>query len=276
MSFIKSQIKDQIKGNIFFPLVRKSRRQEIEKKKTEYKWGAPDFKLYPSSLTFTMCPIKHLRALEKFSGIEDIDAIYRVKRGSAVHEELQRDLVAHDTKALYPLNVQVSLEMAKKLLDGFPEVAFYDPDSGISGRLDGLLSLAGEPIPLEIKTTSVSQDRWPDYTEKMLPSSQHLCQGSIYCYQMNKLGYVKTPVKRFVLAYLNLLYQPGDLKAEKEYIINYDGELEDKTTLLIRHLAIARKAYMAGDKDFECEYPLCFSCKKERKKNEDTGVNSSA
>lgn len=255
--FLKSQVTDQIKGSIFFSQIRKARLAEIEKKRSEYEWGAPLYKIYPSGLKFTMCPVEFVRGLEKFSGIEDIGSQYKVKRGSAVHAELQEDMLTMPGLFAKERLHLPDDEQRAKLDLMWPEVPFWDKASGISGRLDGLLDYNG-PVPLEIKSTSVDPKKWEEHIEKNLPNSQHICQGAVYCYELSHLGYVDRPITRFVLAYINLLYMPGTQLAEKEFVIEYNQELAERTKLLIDHLTLARQAYIIGEQ-INCDYPGCWT-----------------
>lgn len=263
VTFLKSQLNDQIKGSLFFSQVRKARRQQIEQSKLDYKWGEPDYKIYPSALSFTMCPKEYILGLEKFNGIDNLDAIYRVRRGSAVHEELQRDILSSDK-----LYSRVDLEkampqgMVNKMQPMWPEVPFWDEESGISGRLDCLMDWKG-PIPVEIKTTSVPIDQWEKACEHRLPMPYHRCQGAVYCYMLNKLGYVREPITRFVLAYINLMAPPGEQKAEKEYIIEYTQDLHEMVDGLVKELIIQRNSYLSQVHGFGGEVPCTYSlCKK--------------
>lgn len=256
MSFLKTQAKDQIKGSIFFSQIRAVRRMEMFEKESTYSWGEPHYKIYPSSLSYGICPIDHIKSLKDFNGIKDLGAIYKTKRGSSVHTELQDDLVR--SSKLYSkekLQERFFGEQLEKFLENWPEIPFRCQKSGISGRLDGLL-MYDSPIPLEIKTTSVPIDRWLNHVETKLPDPKHICQGAIYCEMLNSLGIVDEPISKFCLAYLNLLYPPGDDRAEQEYIINYDLPLKEKTKSLIEHITMARDAYIAQE-SIECSYPYC-------------------
>jgi hypothetical protein len=253
VSFLKALASDQAKGSVFFSQVRRVRRIEIEESRRAYRWGAPDFKLYPSSLSFNMCPKAYIESLPEFNGIEDLTAIYRVKRGSAVHTELQDSFLKAD-KVFPRSKLHVPERSLKKLEENWPEVPFHDLDSGISGRVDGLMDWKG-PVPVEIKTTSISPDKWEKHTETNLPLPYHLCQGAVYCYELNLLHYTEEPITRFILAYINLMMSPGDAKAEKEYVIDYEP-LRERTTLLISHLTQVRNAFIKGE-EIECAYPEC-------------------
>jgi hypothetical protein len=199
-----------------------------------------------------MCPVNHIKGLEKWSGIDDVTAIYRVKRGSAVHKELQQDLL--QSKSLYDPPGNISDPRIKsKLTNNWPEVPFHDFDSRLSGSVDCVLNFRGQPLPGEIKTTNIDPERWEQH-QKTLPMPNHLCQASIYCYELLKLNYYPgKEIKNFLLIYLNLLYPPGDQKAEKEYLLEYDAP---KTEHLVQELTKNMNQYISGE-EMICQYQLC-------------------
>lgn len=252
--FLKSLLRDKANNKIFFPMIRSVRKRSIEIRKENYRWGAPDYKIYPSAIrSWNICPVEFIKSLETAQGnvIDQLDGIYRVRRGSAVHAELQEDLLISGKNYADPLGL--SPELYQKLCDNRPEIPFTDPESGFSGRLDGCISFKGEPLPIEIKTTSSDIKTWT----KNLPKPEHKIQGAFYCYFPNKLKYYPVKIKRFLLCYLNLTLDPANQQnGEEEFMEEYDSTLEDKTHLLVTHLTGARQAYI-NNQEVNCAYPLC-------------------
>lgn len=229
------------------------RLKDIEKRKENYYWGAPDYKIYPSQLIFGICPITYLKTKEQYSGISDVLGAFRTRRGSAIHEEIQNDL--QHSKYLYPKS---KLNLTKKDLEVWPEVPFWDKKSGISGRLDILWDLDG-PVPIELKTTSKIEKAW----NELKPDSSHRCQASVYCEELMQMGIVKEPIKQFMLVYVNSMMRPEDPAAYKEFFIEYDEKLQTKTKILIEHLTLARQDYI-NKKDLVCKYPGCVRHRKKK------------
>ena len=255
MNLLRLQLQEENRGPIFFGAIRLGRKNEAYKKKLELKWGAPDYKIYPSSLkSWTTCPVEFMKSLENPTTIEDITAIYRVKRGSSVHKEFQTDALISDILYDKPI-AELSARIFKKLKDGYPEIPFHDLKTGVSGSIDAVIRLKDLPTPVEIKSTSKAPEEWEDYCEKKLPLDTHLLQLLSYIYHINKNNYYPKQAERGILAYVNLLMSPGDLKAEKEYIIQY-SDYKEKFEVFMFHLTKARDNYIQGKVE-PCDSPLC-------------------
>lgn len=249
--------------------------KSIEVSKQEYEWGEPDYKIYPSgftSKTFELCPAEHIVSLENWGGIAQLAGVYKVRRGSAVHEEYQNELLESDK--LYPKPENIADErMKQKLEDKWPEVPFHDHETGISGSVDLVMTWKKAPCLIEIKSTSIDPTRWEEYKSKSLPSEHHLIQFGIYYWELLKLGYY-AEIPRGVLVYNNLLFPPGDEKGELELLIPPDYELKkypgikliDLAEDLILNLQDCRNQYIQNGKDgVVCHYGRCRKHKKKAK-----------
>ena len=247
---------EERKSSPIFTELTRLRLKDIERKKAAYTWGAPDYKIYPSQLIFGICPISYLKAKESYSGISDVLGSFRTRRGSAIHEEIQKDLLW--SKKLYPLE---KLNISAQDTVVWPEIPFWDKKSGISGRLDLMWDLDG-PVPVELKTTSKIEKAW----NELKPDSSHRCQASIYCEELMQMGIVQEPIKQFMLVYVNSMMRPEDPAAYKEFFIPYDDKLQTKTRILIEHLTLARQDYIKDSKDLVCKYPGCVKHRKKKEK----------
>lgn len=268
LGFLKKQIKSQQRGNIFFSDIRRTRRKEIEKKKLEYEWGAPDYKIYPSGLSLGMCPKDYIISLENWNGISNLDAIYRVKRGSAIHKEFQKDVLLSDRLYIPPGNI-TDERILKKLEKEWPEVPFHCKETGVSGSIDSVINWEG-PVPVEIKTTSIEAARWDQHLKRNLPYLSHITQIGVYIWYLNRLKYYNEEVTRGILAYNNLLIAPGNDKAELEFVIDKDYKPRGYTEpiidlvedLILNGVSKCREQYIqAGGDSVECTYSKCRKCR---------------
>lgn len=251
---IQQQLEDQSKKNIFFPIIRKTRRMEIEKKKSSLKWE--DFKVYPSSLkSLSQCPKEFIASLAKPTTIKDIDAIYKVTRGSYVHQELQDTLLLSGRLYDKPTNI-VNKRIKDKLEKNWPEVPFYSDVTRHSGSADGVIKhKKGNAVGIEIKTTSIELDRWEEF-KAPLPS--HIFQVCDYMYHFKLLNYYDPPVEEFILCYLNLLYPPGKQDAEKEFTVKFEDHAE-RYLAYIEEETRQLNIYMESldNSESTCQYEFC-------------------
>jgi hypothetical protein len=249
------------RNNYFFSAVNSVRQKDLRKKNLEYSWKDINYKIYPSGIpSFNICPYEFIRGLET-APIFSIESYYKMEVGTYLHKMYQTEsLKAEDLLWEFPdLSTFLRLhpnhmEINSKLVDNWPEVPVFDPDSGISGRADLVLNF-DSPVVFDIKTTSLDLYRWNTNKSK-LPGEPHRVQVSIYCYLMNKYKYYSKPIKKAGLGYVNLLIPSGDSGSELEVYFDYDEEMEFKTGLLIEHLGIERKRYI-DNIESQCTYPLC-------------------
>lgn len=256
MTWLKTQIADGKAGKLFFPAVRKVRRKRIEIKKSEYTWGAPDYKLYPSGIkSWSACPKAYVKACESFNGIQDLDAIYRTSRGTAIHREYQEDFIDSELNAPEP--ILLDPRMVAKRAGNPCEVPFHDFETGFSGSADAAMLLRDHIIPIELKTTSLDEMRWLDAVNKGFPDriNQWIIQVCLYIYHFNKLKYYQYPIKEGRIAVLRISVDPAEILAEYEKQVRYE-EFEEKISLLVDHYALERTRYISGE-DVPCSYPLC-------------------
>lgn len=256
MSHFSTAIADQVNKKLFLPAIRKVRIQEIEIKRREYTWGAPDYKLYPSGIkSWTACPKEYVKSQEKFGGIENIDGIYRTRRGTAIHREYQEDFVKSEFNAPEPKLTDERMIQKRK---GNPcEVPFHDFETGFSGSVDACMLVRDYIIPVELKTTALDDYRWNDGVNKGFPEriTQWTIQLCIYIYHLKKQGYYDYPIKDGRLVVLRYSTDAAELKSEFERQIKY-SEFEEKTNKLMDAYASARSRYIQG-KDIPCDYYLC-------------------
>jgi hypothetical protein len=231
---------------------------EIATKKAEARWE--DYKIYPSSLkSMGQCPKDFIASLAKPSTIEDILAIYKVKRGSAVHLELQKDLLLSDKIAPMPNQEFMTDRIKEKLLKGWPEAPFHSMVTRHSGSADGVILVKGRPTGVEIKTTSIDFDRWKNMSK---PSDAHIFQVCDYMYHFKLDDYYDPPIDTFIIAYLNLLYPPGDQDAEKEFEVHFSDH-EERYLSYINEETRQLNAYIEGTV-LECKHEFCHKHKEKK------------
>lgn len=260
VSFYGKQIQDQKKGAVYLPAIRKVRLKEIITKEEAFYWGAPDYKLYPSSLkSWRTCPKEFITKNEKYSGIKQIQGINRTRRGSAIHAELQKDFLLSDKICPKPQNI-TDQRILDKLEKGWPEIPFHDFETGFSGSADSAMLWRGKIVPVEIKTTSMDKKDWKESVSGSFRQKEawtiQLCN---YIYHFKKLRYWEQDISEGLLVIVNSSYDPGEEggEGECEQLVDY-SQYEDRISTLIEHVAKHRLAYMKGD-DMPCTYPLCNS-----------------
>jgi hypothetical protein len=278
MNFIKSQIKAQAKCSVFFSEIKKMRMKGIELSKQEYKWGEPDWKIYPSGFTgktFELCPAEHVISRENWSGISQLTGVNKARRGSAIHDEFQKEWLESDKLYPRPNTSNMDERILTKLEEAWPEVPFHDHNTGFSGSIDLVIKWKDEPCLVEIKSTSIAQDKWVEHKTKRLPLEHHLIQFGIYYYEALELGYYDS-IPRGILVYQNTMFEPGDPKGEMEYLIPPDYKMSKYpgTTLLdlSRDLVLAvadcRLQYIQNGRDgVVCSYGRCRKHNKRQTRN---------
>ena len=258
VNFLSQQIKDQSKGSLFFPSIRKVRRKDIELKSESFYWGAPDYKIYPSAIkSWGQCPKTFIENAHKFNGITQIEGIYRTRRGTAIHNELQKDFLLSDKLAPKPQNI-TDPRILRKLEDNWPEVPFHDLDSGVSGSIDAVYLLRKEIIPIEIKSTNLSEEDWEKAIQTNFPRTrtQWTIQTCIYLHYLNKLNYYPDfQVKRGIVAVINGCIDPANPDGEHEIIIDFE-EYREKIEKLLDSYSLQRY-YLMNNKEGECTNPYC-------------------
>lgn len=243
----------QGKDSIFFPIIRFNREKAISNKIKLYSWEANDFKIYPSSLSFDMCPYTYIQEdVHKYKDL-GIDISYRAEVGKYLHQMFQDE--SKDIPDLLWEKPNVPDDLKVKLDTYWPEVPIWDKLTGISGRADLVLNNKGKPVVFDIKTTSVQPSSW-EYTISKLPSDYHKCQVCIYIYYMNKYKYYDVKIEEGRLGYVNLLLPAGASGSEVEVSFKYTDELEQAVELLIEHL-IKEKTLFLNKKPSSCTYPNC-------------------
>ena len=259
-NFFQMQLQDSHKKSVFFSLIRKARRQEIEKKKASLKWE--DHKIYPSSLrSFSQCPKEFVASLANPTTIEDLSAIYLVKRGSAVHKEFQDSLLLSDKLYPKPTNI-ANKRILTKLEKNWPEVPYHSDITHHSGSADGVILYKGFPCVIEIKTTSKDMAKWESMEG---PDEAHIMQVCDYMYHLTEMNYYGQPVKTAFICYLHLMYKPGDQDAEKEFKVPYDA-YKERYEAYIKEETRQLNLVIDGSEG-ECYYQFC---KKHGAKNLDS------
>ena len=265
------------RDRFFFNAVRYSRDENNRKKKDNYSWAARDYKFYPSSLrSLRMCPYNHVHQEVHKAPDFPLNSVYSMELGTAVHTMLQKQALSvpgllYQRPNFCHMPIVHSMEMEAKMQEAWPEVPVFDPWSWTSGRADLVVNYYGEPVVIDIKTTShqdVQQekdrktgeyswvfDRW-EAKKNSLPSEEHKLQVGIYVTLMNRLKYYDKPITKAGLCYLNLSVKPGDVYAESEHYWEINSDLQAQIEVLLWHLGQERKNYL--DKvESSCSYPYC-------------------
>ncbi len=148
-------------------------------------------------------------------------------------------------------------EQEAKMAKSWPEIPLFDEESGISLRTDLVINEDGEPVILDLKTTSIENDRWYSGYMDRLPDSAHELQVRIYRYLFNKHNYYKKKVRKVGLGYINLLVKHGMERQEHEVYkdMGEDEDLEVKE--LISHLSLQRSNWIKEGKTLPCTYGKC-------------------
>ena len=251
-SFFENCLEDKEKNCVVFNELRRLRRQEIENIKDEAGWREP-FKIYPSQLSFDMCPWKYFQNINKASNFL-LQSFYKMKAGTSKHWEIQQDFLK--SKLLYEKPQNLTKEQASKLKLHWPEVPFTNDNTMISGRVDLLLNIKDMPVVIEIKTVYGDPEQYLKDIEKgKLPDEKHKCQAAICAHQINALALLDKPIEKFILMYLNPRFEPGDQDAEHEFHFELK-DYQEKCDILIEHLVKERERFLSSTES-KCSFPNC-------------------
>ncbi len=251
MSFIQDQINDQSSGSLYIPAVRRARLAEQVRRKENYIWDPAECKLYPSGLkSFNLDVEKYIKGLEAGPKEMLLPGINKTRRGKAIHAELQADFLASD-RMCPPVCFPENERIQKKIVDGWPEIPFHDPESGCSGSIDSCMVFRGEIVPVEIKSTNT--EYWHEFKKNrssMSDSCKHtwdsyIVQLCVYHWHLRRTQYWNLPISDTgVLVLVNYEMDPGELdKCTFERQIKYSSYV-DKTENLMQNVIAARSKYL--------------------------------
>ena len=291
---LKSLLKGKHLGHILFPQVREEISKNQAKRTREFKWDEKIHP--SSGLTFEMCPHDHIRKmveakefpLSTIYKMEHGTVIHewiqnKLKwRKDCLWEKpiLARELIPklesiwpevpiEDNETGFsgkidcilkykdePVLVDIKTTSVDPKMSQRDLFTYVDehllPAIGVSISKKSLSEIVDKYKALKQASTI---DGWVTYCEKELPKPTHKGQVCVYAYLVNRLKYYTKPIRKIGIAYLNLT-RFGEISGEKEFYYDFDKELEEKTGLLIHHLALERRAFL-DRRDTECSYPLC-------------------
>lgn len=259
MNLLKQLLSDQEKT--FWTALRMQRAKEIEERKVSHKW---DGKFHPSSLQWNMCPHSFVRELETFNYHDTVASEY-MDDGTYKHKQIQDVLLR--TNLLYPKPQNLTKKQEQKLKKHWPEVPIEDLELNISGKVDGVIKLDGNPVIIDIKTVQATDKNW----EKRYPPEKHKTQLCCYALVMNRNKIYNVPIRKVGLMYINLCMSPRDKNREFEYYFDFTPELEEKTLKLLEELNVELIKYKKGIES-NCEYSNCSKHNKTKIKEDTTAI----
>lgn len=246
------------KDDVFFNEIRFHRAKERLESKSSYSWENIDYKIYPSSLDYTICPHEYIYTTVQTPmdfGQNNEMMHYRGKVGTHIHKMFQSEALLIQDFLYKKPNIPKNLE--QKLEDNWPEVPVFIEEIGLSGKADLVVNYKDKPLVIDIKTTSQVPFKWNTYK---CPSRYKL-QVKLYAYVMNLHNYYDTKIDKVCLAVVNLLMAPGSDDSEREYCFDLTEKDEEEIKHLLDQLKIQRDMFLAGvpkeDAEKKCEYNLC-------------------
>lgn len=246
--------------------------EEQAEKSENYSWEATNYKFYPSSITsIFMCPKRFVEETVHTPSYFQLSALESMEIGQEYHRAYQNVAMRIPGFCLEPdytyfesLFGKIEADKLRvKTKAAWPEVSFYCPVSGFSGRMD--LVLAKSPRIVDIKsigqldvvkdkkTGSVKFGQWDALLPK-LPKEEHKIQDSLYIYFSNKYKLFSQPIDLGGIAYINTRLDNASNKHEAGF--GYTNQINGMIDHLVSRLAIHRTAWM-NKLCVECEYQYC-------------------
>lgn len=288
---LKDLLKSKSTGSYLWPAVRQDIAKEQEEEKLGFKWKG--FVSPSAQLSFDMCPQKFIQDQQQ-KKVFDLKIRYRMLLGHAVHDLIQQRVATRIAHLLWERPNITDPEILVKLERKWPEVPVFDPELGVSGRIDLVLKVMDSPVIVDIKSTSIVSainltydevrkrvietfkeptkekvrafvdwlldvDNWIESWEKesaKYPSPEYKMQVEIYAYLCNRLKLYSKPVRKVGLAYVNFCIPYGEPKGEKEIYWDFPPEQEAKIEDLLLAVNVHRLAALRGE-HLECTYSKC-------------------
>lgn len=229
--------------------------KEMSDDKANFDWRARGCKIYPSTLTFTMCPYEFMQNIHIYSGIEDIKGKERTESGKAVHWMIQRRMAASPKFYRGPLCLptDVAQELSTKFEDG--ELPLRCLRTGISGKADlpPFKKSNGKWLLVDIKSTSMRPEEW---IKLKTINAKYRTQLSIYATIFNRDHYFPFEVNEIGIWYYNLSKDCADPAKFKEIIEPFGLEQRTMTETLLEHLGEERRKKLEGVES-SCTYEFC-------------------
>jgi hypothetical protein len=232
-------VRDKQKGNFFFPAIKQAWEKESLLRTANYRWSKH---INPSApwFSFSGCPHKGLRDQSKAPQPNDYSKIEKMEIGNYLHDMFQDK--SKQVPGLLWNDKGVELPI------------FWDKYE-LSGKIDLILNMYGEPVVGEIKIPQREEGfAWSSYKPK-LPEETHLTQALVYAYALNEMKLLSKPVKKVLLLYFN----PGVSKKGDGYVEVLEEltqEREEQLKLLLDHSKLELDNILAG-RDNPCSYPGC-------------------
>jgi len=135
-----------------------------------------------------------------------------------------------------------------------PEVVGQWDAAGYRFKLDSVI--AGPDI-VDLKTSYMDPNKWPDFSELKLPKEKDTVQIMLYAIALEELGYVER-VREMGLCYLNVTNHflvRGVLQATEKWW-DLDDRLRYDAKLLIYRMARHRRFNLLGKRE-SCDYERC-------------------
>src|ERR1017187_8010915 len=88
--------KDANQGLVVFPAIDRYRLKKQAEKIEKYDWKLDGYKLHPSSLDFSMCPIEYVEQLKKGKFHFKPNTLELMEDGTSKHQQMQEILLKID------------------------------------------------------------------------------------------------------------------------------------------------------------------------------------
>lgn len=250
-AFLKDLLRDRREGNFFFSAIKQEWTKLSLEKSQNFTWSGH---INPSHswMVWDGCPYDGIREAASGRDAREADSIQYMEVGNFFHEGFMK-WALNIPGLLWPKPSFPTKQENDKLDRYWPEVAFYWDLYCLSGRIDAILNIKGEPAVVDLKIPQWSEDRWKKGKAK-LPEDTHLCQAALGALALKHMG-IMNPTRIGVL-YFNPKINPKGDDGYKECYEPFTAEMEQKTLTLLQYAHKELVLFKDGQNN-GCIYPGC-------------------